>query len=100
MESTAKGACVPLGGVCESSNDCCGRDDPHSGHCVGCWRHGGIFIKWGNFRCGCDVTGRVTLDKNHIVSSDMCNGRDAASTRCVTRVARPGELNSRGKKAF
>ena len=101
MESTAKGDCVPLGGLCENANDCCGRGDPDSGHCVGCWQHGGMFIKWGRSRCGCDVTGSVTLDRDtHVVTSDMCHGHDAARTRCVTRVARPGDSNARGKKAF
>lgn len=101
IESVVKRGCVPLGGLCESANDCCGVDDPNTGHCVGCWQHGGYFIKWGHSRCGCDVTGSVTIDHNtHAVTSDMCNGHDATNTRCVTRVAPPEHRYYRGKKLF
>jgi hypothetical protein len=101
MEPAAKRDCVPLGGLCEYVSDCCGADDPATGHCVGCWQHGGYFIKWGRSRCGCDSTGSVAGDPNtHVVISDMCNGHDAARTRCVTRVAPPGHSRSGGKKPF
>ena len=101
MESTAKGGCVPLGGLCETANDCCGRDDPEIGHCLGCWQHGGMFIKWGRHRCGCDVTGRVGSDfVTHVVITDQCNGVDSSGTRCATRLVPPGESNARGKKLF
>lgn len=100
-EASTKRDCVPLGGLCENANDCCGADDPDSGHCVGCWRHGGYFIQFGHHRCGCDTTGSVTVDPDtHVVTSDKCNGHDAARTRCVTRVVPPGDRYYRGKKLF
>jgi hypothetical protein len=98
-ESIAKRDCVPLGGICQLPSDCCARTDPDSGHCVGCWRHG-FLITWGNSRCGCDVTGSVTSDSNHVVNSDMCDGRAANRARCATRVAPPGDSSARGRKLF
>ena len=101
MKSSAKGDCVPLGGLCENANNCCGRNDPETGHCLGCWQHGGMFVKWGRHRCGCDVTGRVGRDfVTHVVLTDMCNGLDSSGARCATRVAPPGDSSARGKKTF
>ncbi|UJR19738.1 hypothetical protein I4U23_022872 [Adineta vaga] len=100
-QSIVKRDCVPLGGICEKSNDCCGVDDPNTGHCIGCWQHGGYFIKWGNYRCGCDRTSSVAIDsKTSEIISDICNGYNNDRTRCVTRVASPKDNKSRGQKLF
>ncbi|CAF0760907.1 unnamed protein product [Adineta steineri] len=92
-----KRACVPFDGLCESSSECCGYNDPNSGHCVVCQAYG-IFITYGRKRCGCDVTGSVTGDPAAgTILSDRCDGRDASKTRCKTKVAPPGHRYYRGK---
>ncbi|CAF0717440.1 unnamed protein product [Adineta steineri] len=91
-----KRACVPLGGLCESSRDCCGHDDPNFGYCLLCQAHG-IFISYGRRRCGCDSTGSVPVDgKTKKIIGDRCDGHDASKTRCKTKVAPPGHRSYRG----
>ena len=96
-----KRACVPLGGLCNSADDCCAAADPDSGHCVGCWKHGSSIIPWGKSRCSCDATDSVAIDPaTNTVVSDMCHGHDKAKTRCVTRLAPPSHRFYRGNKLF
>lgn len=98
---SGKRDCIPLGGRCETADDCCGIDDPDSGHCVRCWRHGGYLIQWGHQRCTCENTGSATIDPDtHVITSNKCDGHDATRSRCVTRVAPPGDRYYRGKKLF
>ncbi|CAF0857385.1 unnamed protein product [Rotaria sp. Silwood1] len=91
--SLNKRSCVALGDICNTGTDCCGWDALNWGHCVMCSR--GLFGI--HRRCGCDVTGSVTVDSNNRVSSDRCDGRKSKSDRCRTRVAPPGHRYYRGK---
>lgn len=96
-KSFNKRGCVSLGSVCDKPADCCGQDDPHSGHCILCTRDFNIFAKK---RCACDVTGSVAIDLNGTPLSDMCDGRDRfRENRCRTRVIPPGHIYYREKGA-
>jgi hypothetical protein len=98
FESVDKRGCTPFGGVCDSSSECCGYNDPNSGHCVICAPRGYLFT-YGRARCGCDRTGSVAVDSvTNAILSDVCNGQDASGTRCATRVAPPGHRHYRGKQ--
>ena len=87
-----KRSCVALGDICKTGTDCCGWNASDWGHCVMCSRGLIGFHR----RCGCDVTGSVTVDSQNRVTSDRCDGRERKSDRCRTRVAPPGHRYYRG----
>ncbi|CAF3100375.1 unnamed protein product [Rotaria sp. Silwood2] len=99
--SVNKRGCARLGEVCTTSFDCCGHDDPESGHCVVCYSFWASLTGKGQEKCGCSY-GSVTVDPDtHRVISNVCNGPDrSGNSICRTRVAPPGDRYYRGSKLF
>lgn len=103
-----KPGCLSPGAVCDSHTDCCGHDDPESGHCIRCTGILQGLFGVGSRTCGCSkfsVAGTLETD----TLTDICDGEDRSGSRvCRTRVAPPGHMYyrgddyyySRGKKAW
>lgn len=75
-QSMNKTGCVPLGERCNTFSDCCGHDDPESGHCVVCYSFIAGLTGRGHDKCRCTY-GSVTVDPDtHRVTSNVCNDPD------------------------
>ena len=94
--SLNKRSCVHLGDICNIKSDCCGHDNLNNRHCVLCTRN--LFGR--HCRCGCDVTGSVAVNEQHVIITDRCDGLDKSRNTCRTRVAPPGDQYYRGNKLF
>jgi hypothetical protein len=96
-QSLNKRGCARPGDVCDSTSDCCGHDDPGSGHCVLCTGILPVLFGMGRRTCSCSTRSvGVDPDTNRIVT-DVCDGRDRSGSRiCRTRVAPSSDLYYRG----
>ncbi|CAF1518793.1 unnamed protein product [Rotaria magnacalcarata] len=106
QKSVNKRACGRPGAVCTSTTDCCGHDDPESGHCVLCTGILAGLFGIGRRTCSCSSYSVGVDPVTHKIVTDVCDGRDRSGSRvCRTRVAPPGDsyyrgddyYNSRGK---
>ncbi|CAF2837241.1 unnamed protein product [Rotaria sp. Silwood2] len=97
--SGGKHGCVRLGGICNSSSDCCGHDDPVSGHCVVCNSFWASLTGRGHDKCACIYHSASVHRDTQPGTSKACNGPDR-SGKSVCRVydTSPGKSNRRGKK--
>ncbi|CAF3734706.1 unnamed protein product [Rotaria sp. Silwood1] len=100
FRSEQKRGCVPFDGRCNTDSDCCGYDDPDSGHCLLCTGVLDYFFDTGRRTCGCSHSA-AAVDDNGRPLTDVCDGRDRSSDGtsspvCRTRVARPGDSFYRG----
>jgi hypothetical protein len=92
-----KRSCARPGDVCNSASDCCGYDDPDSGHCVRCTGILNGLFGIGRRTCGCSAHSVAVDPVTHVIVTDVCNGRDRSGARvCLIRVAPPGDLYYRG----
>ena len=92
-----KRGCVRPGDVCTSTSDCCGHDDPESGHCVLCTGILAGLFGVGRRTCGCSKRSVGVDPVTHRIVTDVCDGRDRSGSRiCRTRVAPPDDLYYRG----
>ncbi|CAF3643698.1 unnamed protein product [Rotaria sp. Silwood1] len=91
-----KRGCLSLGAVCNSHTDCCGHDDPESGHCVLCTGILPGLFGVGSRTCGCSKFS-VAGSRDTGTLTDICDGKDRTGSRvCRTRVAPPGHMYYRG----
>lgn len=99
--SMNKSGCVRLGERCNTYSDCCGHDDPESGHCIACYSFLATLAGIGHDKCGCTYGGATVDSDTHRVISNVCNGPDrSGKSVCRTRVAPPGDEYYRGRKLF
>ncbi|CAF4001448.1 unnamed protein product, partial [Rotaria sp. Silwood1] len=76
--------------------DCCGHDDPESGHCVLCTGILPGLFGVGSRTCGCSKFS-VAGSRDTGTLTDICDGKDRTGSRvCRTRVAPPGHMYYRG----
>ncbi|CAF1035510.1 unnamed protein product [Adineta steineri] len=95
--SFSKRACARPGDVCTSTSDCCGHDDPESGHCVLCTGILPVLFNVRRSTCSCSTYSTAVDPYTHRIVTDVCNGRDRTGNRvCRTRVAPPGDVYYRG----
>lgn len=100
-KTPGKSGCHGLGEICKSTSDCCGHDDPESGHCVICYSFWSALTGSGHDRCKCTYDGATVDPETHRVTSNVCNGPDnSGNSVCSTRVAPPGDRYYRGNKLF
>ncbi|CAF3975897.1 unnamed protein product [Rotaria sordida] len=91
-----KRGCLSLGAVCNSHTDCCGHDDPESGHCILCTGILPGLFGVGSRTCGCSKFS-VAGSRDTGTLTDICDGKDRSGSRvCRTRVAPPGHMYYRG----
>lgn len=96
-QSFSKRGCTRLGGVCTSTTDCCGHDDPESGHCVLCTGILPVLFGVGRRTCGCSTRSVGVDPVTHRIVTDVCDGRDRSGSRiCRTRVVPPDDPYYRG----
>ena len=96
-QSINKRECAGLGKVCTSTSDCCGHDDPESGHCILCTGLLNHLFDIGHRTCGCSSYSVGVDPVTHKIVTDVCDGRDRSGSRvCRTRLATPDENYYRG----
>ncbi|CAF4130536.1 unnamed protein product [Rotaria sordida] len=95
-----KRGCLSLGAVCNSHTDCCGHDDPESGHCILCTGILPGLFGVGSRTCGCSKFS-VAGSRDTGTLTDICDGKDRSGSRvCRTRVAPPGHMYYRGDNYY
>ena len=93
--------CAVLGEVCSSSWDCCGHDDPETGHCVICTSILYHLFDIGHKTCGCSQYSVAVDPSTHEIVTDVCDGRArSGDSICRTRLAAPGENYYRGDEYY
>ncbi|CAF2822125.1 unnamed protein product [Rotaria sp. Silwood2] len=96
QQAVKKGGCLSLGAVCNSHTDCCGHDDPESGHCILCTGILPGLFGVGSRTCGCSKYS-VAGTRDTGTLTNVCDGKDRSGSRvCRTRVAPPGHIYYRG----
>ncbi|CAF1252484.1 unnamed protein product [Rotaria sp. Silwood1] len=98
-QSGGKSGCVRLGGICNSSSECCGNNDPVSGHCVVCNSFWTSLTGRGHDKCACIYHSATVHRNTQPGKSKACNGPDR-SGKSVCRVydTPPDKNDRRGKK--
>lgn len=95
-KTVTKRGCLSLGAVCDSHTDCCGHDDPESGHCIRCTGILQGLFGVGSRTCGCSKFSVAGTQESGTLT-DICDGKDRSGSRvCRTRVAPPGHMYYRG----
>ncbi|CAF3847908.1 unnamed protein product [Rotaria sp. Silwood1] len=99
--SANKRGCGRHGDICTTTSDCCGHDDPVSGHCVLCTGIMAGLTGKGRRKCSCSSYSVAVDPVTHRIATDICDGRDRSGTRvCRTRVAPPGHSYYRGDEYY